>query len=117
MRYTLDMGSFGLHFGVFIPTIKYLGDDHQVAMWLKLSSDFKIIGTYAQTELGHGSDVQNLKTTATYDVINKEFVFHTPNLQAVKFWPGAVGKVATHTILMARVITLGKDHGVFPFII
>lgn len=27
MRYTLDMGSFGLHFGVFIPTITHLGND------------------------------------------------------------------------------------------
>ena len=34
MRYTLDLGSFGLHFGVFIPTIKSLGDDQQVKQWL-----------------------------------------------------------------------------------
>jgi acyl-CoA oxidase len=105
MRYTLDLGSFGLHFGVFIPTIQSLGDDQQVKKWLQLAKDWKIIGAYSQTELGHGSDVQRLQTTATYDANMKEFVIHTPNLQATKFWPGAVGKVATHTILLARVIT------------
>lgn len=29
-------------------------------------------GTYAQTELGHGTFVRGLETTATYDVQNKE---------------------------------------------
>jgi len=28
----------------------------------------QIIGTYAQTELGHGTFVRGLETTATYDV-------------------------------------------------
>jgi acyl-CoA oxidase len=66
-----------------------------------------IIGAYAQTELGHGSDVQRLQTTATFDNQTKEWVFHTPNIQATKFWPGGIGKVSTHTILLARVITNG----------
>ena len=27
----------------------------------------KIVGTYAQTELGHGTYIRGLETTATYD--------------------------------------------------
>jgi len=42
---------------MFIPAIKYLGTDKQVKKWLPLAESHSIIGTYAQTELGHGSDV------------------------------------------------------------
>ena len=47
MRYTLDLGSFGLHFGVFIPTINNLGDDQQIKKWVQLAKDWKIIGAYS----------------------------------------------------------------------
>lgn len=39
---------------------------------------------YAQTEIGHGSDVQNLGTLATYDSKSDEFIIHTPTIDAVK---------------------------------
>lgn len=68
IRMNLDYGVINLHFGAFIPAVELLGSDEQVKKWIPLSRDFKIIGAYAQTELGHGSDVQSLQTTATYDV-------------------------------------------------
>jgi acyl-CoA oxidase len=46
-----------------------------------------------------------------------EFVIHTPNIKATKFWPGALGVQATHAIVFARLIVAGKDHGVKPFIV
>lgn len=67
----MDIGPFGLHFGVFMPTITSLGSDEQVNYWIGLSKEMKIIGAYSQTELGHGSDVQRLMTTATYDPASK----------------------------------------------
>ena len=51
----------------------------------------KIMGCYAQTELGHGSNVQGLETTATFDKETDEFIIHTPNIKATKFWPGGLG--------------------------
>jgi acyl-CoA oxidase len=45
-----------------------------------------------------------LQTTATFIVISKEYVIHTPSITAIKFWPGGLGKTATHTILLARLI-------------
>ena len=38
----------------FVPTIQGQGDPEQQAKWLPLARDYKIIGAYAQTELGHG---------------------------------------------------------------
>lgn len=45
---------FGVHSVMFIPIIERLGTDVQKAKWLPLAKNMKMIGTYAQTELGHG---------------------------------------------------------------
>lgn len=56
----------------------------------------QIIGTYAQTELGHGTFVRGLQTVAVYDEAARQFVVHSPCLEATKWWPGGLGKTATH---------------------
>jgi acyl-CoA oxidase len=58
-----------LHRLMVIPAIKMLGTDDQISEWLPGFLSYKYIGSYTQTELGHGSDVQGLQTTAIY---NKE---------------------------------------------
>lgn len=104
-RFNLDYGLVYLHFFAFIPAIELLGSEEQVKKWIPLSRDFKIIGAYVQTELGHGSDVQGLQTTATYDVNTKEFIFNSPTIESIKFWPGSIGKTANHCVIYARLIT------------
>ncbi|KAG6479274.1 hypothetical protein ZIOFF_062736 [Zingiber officinale] len=44
----------------------------------------QIIGCYAQTELGHGSNVQGLERIATFDPKIDEFVTHSPTLTSSK---------------------------------
>jgi acyl-CoA oxidase len=60
--------------------------------------NYDIIGCYAQTELGHGSNVRGLETTATWDPIKKEFEIHSPHLTASKWWNGSMGRTATHAV-------------------
>lgn len=43
-----------LHFIMFIPTLQALCSDEQLEKWLPLAMSLAIVGTYAQTELGHG---------------------------------------------------------------
>jgi acyl-CoA oxidase len=62
-----------------------------------------ILGCYAQTELGHGSNVAGLETTATLDKTTDEFVIHSPTLTSTKFWPGDLGRFATHAVVYARL--------------
>ena len=50
-------------------------------------------GSYGQTEMGHGSNVRGIETTAVYDKNTQEFVLNTPNLSSMKWWPGGIGKV------------------------
>jgi len=44
-----------LHWVMFVPNIISLCDDEQQAKWLPLCRDWRMIGCYAQTELGHVS--------------------------------------------------------------
>ena len=66
-KFNLDYGSLFLHYHAFLPAVELLASEEQAKKWLPTIRDLKITGAYAQTELGHGSDVQNLQTTATYD--------------------------------------------------
>ena len=57
----------GLHDFMFLSTLRNLCDDEQRKTILEPAERGEILGCYAQTELGHGSDVQSLMTTATFD--------------------------------------------------
>lgn len=118
MRQLLSLpGGFELHIGMFIPSILSQGTPEQQAKWMPLCMNLNIIGTYAQTELGHGTFLRGLETVAVYDPKTKSFVIHSPTLTATKWWPGGLGKTATHVILMARLISLGKDYGPHAFVV
>ena len=39
---------------MFVPTIEKQGTASQRDKWLPLTKNLEVIGTYAQTELGHG---------------------------------------------------------------
>lgn len=76
-----------------------------------------ILGCYAQTELGHGSDVASLETTATLDKATDEFVINSATPTSTKMWPGDLGRFTTHAVVHARLIVDGKFHGVHPFLV
>lgn len=69
---------------MFIPALKKLGTVEQQAEWLPKALNYSIIGTYAQTEMGHGTFIRGLETTATYDPKTKEFEIHSPTITAYK---------------------------------
>uniref|UniRef100_K3WDE7 Acyl-coenzyme A oxidase n=1 Tax=Globisporangium ultimum (strain ATCC 200006 / CBS 805.95 / DAOM BR144) TaxID=431595 RepID=K3WDE7_GLOUD len=92
-----------VHRAMFVPTLENQADEEQQAKWLPLAKSYKILGAYAQTELGHGSNVQGLETVAHYDVATQEFIIHSPTLTSRKWWPGGLGKTATHAVVHARL--------------
>nr|CAH0099019.1 unnamed protein product [Daphnia galeata] len=106
-----------LHYVMFIPALMGQGTIDQQAKWLAKAYNLNIIGTYAQTELGHGTFLRGLETTATYDPNTQEFVLESPSLTAYKWWPGSLGKTANYAVVMAQLYTKGKCEGTHPFMV
>ncbi|XP_075690063.1 peroxisomal acyl-coenzyme A oxidase 2 [Rhinoderma darwinii] len=102
---------------IFMKTIVALGTDEQIAKWLPLARNYKVLGTYAQTELGHGTYLRGLETTATFDPTTQEFIIDTPQITATKWWPGDLGKTCTHAVVLAQLHSNGKKYGMHPFIV
>ncbi|NXC16136.1 ACOX2 oxidase, partial [Corythaeola cristata] len=108
--------AFLLH-RIFMRSISVLGSDKQVAKWIPLATQYQLIGSYTQTELGHGTYLQGLETTAVFDITTQEFILNTPKISAMKWWPGDMGRSATHTLVFAQLYIHGKCYGVHPFIV
>lgn len=113
-----------LHWIMFIPNIVSLCDEEQQAEWLPLCRDWKMIGCYAQTEIGHGSNVRALETTATFLPHHKggqpggSWVINSPTLTSAKAWPGSLGRTANHAMVIARLIDGdGADKGIHNFLV
>ncbi|XP_035225882.1 peroxisomal acyl-coenzyme A oxidase 1-like [Stegodyphus dumicola] len=106
-----------VHFVMFIPALMGLATEDQQANWLPDAFEMKIIGSYAQTELGHGTFLRGLETTATYDPETQEFVLHSPTLSSIKWWPGGLGKTANFAIVQAQLYTKGRCYGLHPFMV
>lgn len=102
---------------MFIPALKNLGTVEQQAEWVPKAWNCNIIGAYAQTELGHGTFIRGLETTATYDPSTKEFVMHSPTITAYKWWPGGLGHSSNYALTFAQLFTQGKNHGLHAFLV
>ncbi|KAK0924262.1 hypothetical protein LTR91_000794 [Friedmanniomyces endolithicus] len=112
-----EPGPYGLHESMFLITLRDQGTPEQHEMFLKKAEQYKIIGCYAQTELGHGSNVRGLETTATWNPDDKTFTIHSPHLTASKWWIGSLGRTANYAVVMAQLIIGGKPYGPHPFVV
>ena len=99
------------------PILEVLCTPEQMERWLGLLSTGHIFGAYAQTELGHGSDVQALETEAVYDEARREFVLNSPTVSSYKWWPGELANLSTIAIVFAKTIVRGKRVMVLPFVV
>ena len=105
-----------LHHGMFETILRILGSEEQVKEYLPKVLSYKVLGCYAQTEMGHGSDVQSLQTEAVYDNETDQFIVNTPTILAAKFWPGELGKFADHCVFHAKMIIDGESCGIHAFL-
>ncbi|OMJ29267.1 Peroxisomal acyl-coenzyme A oxidase 1 [Smittium culicis] len=109
--------TFDLTRGMFIPTLEQQCNDEQREAFLKPALDYRIIGCYAQTELGHGSNIRALETTATFIEETDEFEINSPTLTSTKWWIGTLGVSCSHAAVMSQVYVKGKHIGLYPVIV
>ena len=102
----------GVQIGLFAGAIQHLGNEEQHDAWLLDAIEGRLLGSFAMTEIGHGSDVAAVATTAEYDPETQEFVINTPFRAAYKEYIGNAACHAQAAVVFARLITAGVDHGV-----
>lgn len=108
---------YGVQFGLFGGSIYQLGTEKHHARYLESVGTLELPGGYAMTEIGHGSNVRGLETTATYDAEAGAFVIHTPREDAGKEW---IGNAALHGRMMtvfAQLHADGADRGVHALLV
>jgi acyl-CoA oxidase len=76
---------------------------------------FQIIGCFARSEIGQGSNVALLETLAILK--SDHFLLHSPNLNSTKWWIPGVGILATHALVVANLIVEGSSMGHATFIV
>ncbi|MCV7078171.1 acyl-CoA dehydrogenase family protein [Mycobacterium szulgai] len=105
----------GVQWGLFGGAVENLGTERHYD-YVQDIIDLELRGCFAMTETGHGSDVQSLETTATYDAETEEFVIHSETPTARKDYIGGAAETATVAAVFAQLITHedGKpvNHGV-----
>jgi acyl-CoA oxidase len=108
---------FGVQFGLFGGSILQLGTERHHERFLRDVATLELPGCYAMTEVGHGSNVRDLETRATWDGETGEFVVHTPHDDARKDW---IGNAALHghlATVFARLVVGEEDHGIHAFLV
>ncbi|MEU2254919.1 acyl-CoA dehydrogenase family protein [Nocardia xishanensis] len=101
----------GVQWGLFGGAVENLGTERHRDYIRRLIS-LDLLGCFAMTESGHGSDVANLETTATYDPETEEFVVHSPTPSARKDYIGGAAEHARMAAVFAQLITNGENQGV-----
>ncbi|ALE92111.1 acyl-CoA dehydrogenase [Arthrobacter alpinus] len=105
----------GVQWGLFGSAVMHLGSAEHQDKWLPGIMSLEIPGCFAMTEIGHGSDVASIATTATYDSSTGEFVINTPFRAAWKEYIGNAAVDGLAAVVFAQLITRGVNHGVHAF--
>ncbi|GAB2746669.1 acyl-CoA dehydrogenase family protein [Amycolatopsis magusensis] len=105
----------GVQWGLFGGAVQLLGTARHHEKYLRRITSLDLLGCFAMTEHGHGSDVQNLRTTATF--ADGGFVIDTPDAMAVKEYIGNAARDGELAVVFAQLITGGESRGVHAFVV
>jgi acyl-CoA oxidase len=107
----------GVQFGLFGGAVLHLGTRKHHEAYLSDITALRLPGCFAMTETAHGSNVQQLATTATYDAATQEFVVHTPDDGARKDYIGNAARDGRMAAVFAQLIVGGEARGVHALLV
>ena len=107
----------GVQFGLFGGAILQLGTKPHHDAYLDDLIHGRLLGCFAMTESGHGSNVQALGTTATYDAEAGEFVVDTPDDRARKDYIGNAAAHAQVAVVFTQLVVDHESHGVHALVV
>eukprot|EP00191_Tetraselmis_sp_GSL018_P012912 CAMPEP_0177586434 /NCGR_PEP_ID=MMETSP0419_2-20121207/5070_1 /TAXON_ID=582737 /ORGANISM="Tetraselmis sp., Strain GSL018" /LENGTH=635 /DNA_ID=CAMNT_0019076325 /DNA_START=273 /DNA_END=2180 /DNA_ORIENTATION=+ len=114
----------GVQYTLWGGSVMNLGSERHRSEFCQEIDTFQAPGCFAMTELYHGSNVAGLQTEAILDIATDEWVIHTPDEGAIKWWIGNAACDGKYATVFAR-LKVPKldgsggldDHGVHAFIV
>jgi acyl-CoA oxidase len=107
---------FGVQFGLFGGAILQLGTAEHHKKYLPKTGTLELVGCFAMTETGHGSNVRNLETIAKYDAQNKTITVHSPTFTAGKEYIGNAMH-ATLAVVFAQLFVNDENQGIHAIVV
>ncbi|KAG0245587.1 acyl-Coenzyme A oxidase [Mortierella sp. GBA43] len=106
-----------VHRMLFRQALELFGTAEQQDKWLDDIINWRVVGCFSMTELGHSSFLRGLQTSSTYDPESDEWIIQSPTLAATKWFVGSCGEIATHTVALCQTVVNGENHGINWFIV
>jgi acyl-CoA oxidase len=107
----------GVQFGLFGGSIQQLGTEYHHRKYLAKAASCQLLGGFAMTEIGHGSNVQALETTAVYDSERRDFIINSPSYSSGKTFIGNAAVDGQVMVVFAQLHIGAANHGVHGFVV
>ncbi len=107
----------GVQYGLFGGAVLQLGTRRHHEGLLPDLLAGRLLGCFAMTETGHGSNVQALRTVAVHDPDTDELVVTTPDEEARKDYIGGAARHAELAVVFAQLEVAGERHGVHALLV
>src|SRR4051795_5667455 len=107
----------GVQFGLFGGAVHHLGTRKHHEAYLARIASLELVGCFAMSETGHGSNVQQVETTATWDEDTGEFVIDTPTESARKDYIGSAARDGQIAVVFCQLVVGGESRGVHALLV